>query len=522
MFKQQWKPRVKPRVPFNVVVANGSNSGAGGGGDGASANNNGDTQDPNSEDEQRSAMNRISSDVNAFVRGDRLERREKQQAFFKRRITLDQKRRKLAEGNIVQFELKASSDIRSDKKSILNRMLSTCGFKKDEIVSVKINEFIGSKLEVLFQEDVIVDCLALEAKLHKKGFNVEVCKYDLMDEVIDIIGLPLTSNMEQLKADIRNAIAPFVMKVSEIKALTYIGDYMENDYFHGHFDGNYRVTVVPFVDKQVPMYLVVGKEQAMAKAEYHRKNSEKVQMCNDCFSTEHLNFDESCEGIKPWDDYIKEFSIMWQEASESHNVHDVSHFLNERERSRVQDNDRMQLKNNELQDKVAALTAEKDSVVEENLKLNSTMKSMEERVTQLTKALNATFDLDKDLDNSSTMDSLEFVSSEENTANDDSLMNQEPKSDPFKASESHQKRDRDSPPQSEQSKKVNLDLPKVDDWISFVNENGSKQNARVVNIGDETIILQVKSGNKKNLREIELFLNTLDWVHANGPFWSIS
>ena len=89
MFKQQWKPRVKPRVPFNVVVANGSNSGAGGGGDGASANNNGDTQDPNSEDEQRSAMNRISSDVNAFVRGDRLERREKQQAYFKRRIALD-------------------------------------------------------------------------------------------------------------------------------------------------------------------------------------------------------------------------------------------------------------------------------------------------------------------------------------------------------------------------------------------------------------------------------------------------
>ena len=61
-------------------------------------------------------------------------------------------------------------------------------------------------------------------------------------------------------------------------------------------------------------------------------------------------------------------------------------------------------------------------------------------------------------------------------------------------------------------------LPVINDWITFKNEAGSNQKARVLDIKSETILLQVKT-KKNGLKELELELDTFECQIVKGPHW---
>ena len=59
-----------------------------------------------------------------------------------------------------------------------------------------------------------------------------------------IYGLPLTSDMENLEQKILETLKPFVKKVLEIAPCKHKTEKTE-DFFAGHYDGNWRLKVYP-------------------------------------------------------------------------------------------------------------------------------------------------------------------------------------------------------------------------------------------------------------------------------------
>ena len=98
MFQPQWHK--KPRRQFSDVVANGAGrqglASSGEGAGGSRAQREGDpilsSAPAHAQGDRDAAIESINQQTQDFVRGDRLEKRDKQQAFFKRKVVLDQKR----------------------------------------------------------------------------------------------------------------------------------------------------------------------------------------------------------------------------------------------------------------------------------------------------------------------------------------------------------------------------------------------------------------------------------------------
>ena len=67
---------------------------------------------------------------------------------------------------------------RIDELGVMNNVLQVGGFTPSNVVGIKINDFRDSECGVLFKDDVKVDCEDIEDKLKKKGFNVNVGKFN--------------------------------------------------------------------------------------------------------------------------------------------------------------------------------------------------------------------------------------------------------------------------------------------------------------------------------------------------------
>ena len=141
-------------------------------------------------------------------------------------------------------------------------------------------------------------------------------KFDRVEEFIMIYGLPLTSEVEELSEKIADTIKPFVKSILEIVPCRHKAD-TPDDFFEGHYDGNWRVKCVPKINKQVPNFIVVGKNsQVMGKVVYTKKMGIKEEMCSDCFSTQHFRRSPECAGLRDWSEYCKEFARQWEDLSQ--------------------------------------------------------------------------------------------------------------------------------------------------------------------------------------------------------------
>ena len=243
--------------------------------------------------------------VHQLVREDRVKTASEKQKMFRNTMQLIERRKTGVKGNIVTFTFNERSGF-IDKLGVMNNVLLVGGFVPANVVSIKINDFRSNECEVLFKDDVKVDCENVEDKLKKKGFNVTVGNFIETEEICMIYGLPPTSDVEGLKEQIQDSISPFVRRIVSITATTHYGK-NENDFFHGRTTGDYKVKVVPFHDKQIPNYVAIGEEKKMARVHYVRKMTEKKVMCDVCFSTEHMMRDPNCPGVVVWTDYVTKF-----------------------------------------------------------------------------------------------------------------------------------------------------------------------------------------------------------------------
>ena len=148
-------------------------------------------------------------------------------------------------------------------------------------------------------------------KIKDAGINAIVSKFESLEEVLILYGLPLTNDIEGLKSIIIETIAPFVKRVGEVFPCKYGAT--AGEFFEGKLNGNWRVRVNPKPDRQVPNFIVLGAEtKVMVKAKYVRNEFERKEMCSDCFSTEHFRNHEECPGLKDWEEYCREFSDHWE------------------------------------------------------------------------------------------------------------------------------------------------------------------------------------------------------------------
>ena len=86
---------------------------------------------------------RQTRETNIFLRADRNERKVREKFLFQQRIRMEEKRSKLARGNILNFLMDARNV--SDKRVMMNRVLRTAGFGPTDILSLKLNEYRGAQ-----------------------------------------------------------------------------------------------------------------------------------------------------------------------------------------------------------------------------------------------------------------------------------------------------------------------------------------------------------------------------------------
>ena len=221
-------------------------------------------------------------------------------------------RKVLGKGNQVSILVHDSNGASvSVEKSEVNKMLRFGGFQNGDVLGVTKCDFNPNQIEVHFKEDIVVDTCDFEMKVKNKGINASVLKFDKIEEVLTIYGLPLTKNMDYMKGLINDSIVAYVKDVISVTPMVYEDENGE-DFFKGKFNGNWRVKVAPTAGRQVPNFIVVGqKEKVMAKAVYSKSAGNKLEMCSDCFSTGHYKRSDQCVGPVRWEAYCKTFKEEW-------------------------------------------------------------------------------------------------------------------------------------------------------------------------------------------------------------------
>ena len=326
MFRTSWKP-----VSYADKAAGGGRQqqppqalrrGSGGGGQGPGGGGGGQVSSQRAPDFVENG--RQTREVNILLRDERVSNAAREKFLFNQRIKMEEKRTRLAKGNILNFLMDRKSV--EDKRVLLNKVLRIAGFKTSDISGIKLNDYRDSQAEVLLKDEVSWDIEQIERKLKEAGLNVGVSRFDDKEEVINIFGLPLTNDILGMKEKIQEAIEPFVGRVKDILATVYngngsggVGGGGDDDFFGGLYDGNYRVKVTPLKDvsMQVPNFIVVDREKKVcAKVVYSKAINEKKNMCTNCYATDHFRDNVLCRGPKSWEEYAAEFEGTWLEALE--------------------------------------------------------------------------------------------------------------------------------------------------------------------------------------------------------------
>ena len=93
--------------------------------------------------------------------------------------------------------------------------------------------------------------MELEEKIKKHDFDVNISKFDKIEEFLTIYGLPLSSNMDYVKEQISDSVKAFVKEVIEVIPLKH-GNENGDDFFNGKYNGIWRVKVSPRLERQIP------------------------------------------------------------------------------------------------------------------------------------------------------------------------------------------------------------------------------------------------------------------------------
>ena len=289
--------------------------------------------------------------------------------FFQQKLFLEGKRKELGKGNIVTFLMGDARD--GIDPSEVSKVLRLGGFKPEQVVTIKLNDFRANQVEVLFKPEVVIDAQGVEEKLRRQQLNVNVSKFEHIEEFLMIYGLPPSFDVDILKMKVNEAISPFVKKILEVTPCVHTGS-EKDDFFDGKYNGNWLVKIVPKIKVQVPNFIVVGNDaEVQAKAVYTKKITEKEEMCSDCYRVGH--FKRDCPGPRLWTEYCQEFRKEWEAFAMSDN--DEEHEVpNGEEESRLFALNK-------------ALTKEVDKVGKEKVELEREKAVIESTVKELQRVL---------------------------------------------------------------------------------------------------------------------------------------
>ena len=320
-----------------------------------------------------------NSRVLLLERDDRLNTAARKQNAFVNKILLEAQRRQYAKGNIITF-LYPEKAMDGLLMSDVARALFVCGFKSSDIVSVKLNDYRTNQAEVMLKDETEFSLSEMDRKLKAEGIDVVLNKFDCVEEVLMIYGLPLTNDLDGMGAALQETIAPFVKNVVRVVPCKYGSS--AGEFFAGKYNGNWNVRVVPKANCQVPNFIVMGHDsKVMAKAKYVRKVYDRKEMCSDCFSTDHFRMHALCQGPREWEDYCKEFQDAW-ELNRLNTTEEEDALIN-----RTEDESRYIVMSKALQKDMETLEQEK-LMIETRLKdqqdLLDRISSLEENVATLT------------------------------------------------------------------------------------------------------------------------------------------
>ena len=145
-----------------------------------------------------------------------------------------------------------------------------------------------------------------------------------------IRNLPLTANQEQMKKWIKEAIGRFVKEIDNIVPLKYskrsLNGLPEDSmkFFEGKFDGNWRVSVSPKGNAEVPTFVAFGPQMLLLQGviKYSKRGQPVNELCWSCYNEGHKKFEKDedgkfiCEGPMDWFQYIELFRKHACEVSE--------------------------------------------------------------------------------------------------------------------------------------------------------------------------------------------------------------
>ena len=102
-------------------------------------------------------------EVNILSRDLRVANASREKFLFNQRIKMEERRSRLAKGNILTFLMDRKSV--DNKRVLLNKVLRIAGFKASDFLGVKLNDYRDSQAEVLLKDEVIWDLDTIEKKL---------------------------------------------------------------------------------------------------------------------------------------------------------------------------------------------------------------------------------------------------------------------------------------------------------------------------------------------------------------------
>ena len=246
---------------------------------------------------------------------------------FQSRLEMEGNRKCLGKGNIVTVMKDKVND--SDpvliKMREVGKLLEHCQLTKDHVLGVKQNEFRRGQVEIFLKEDVKVDLSKMERVIEKEKMNMSVGRFDHVEEVIMLYGLPFTTDLEGMKDKIKEAAGPFVEEIISVEPSRYF-DKNTIDMFQGTLNGNWRMVVKPKIGVGVPNYLVVDRVlRVPVHAVYKKWHFVRPQMCSNCYREGHFRRSPECEGVRQWNEYCEEFEENWKMARETNgNAAEVS------------------------------------------------------------------------------------------------------------------------------------------------------------------------------------------------------
>ena len=328
-----YKPRLFPR--FSDVLKHNFESGQrfraqaqGGvsgdrGGDGGGERDGGENRSQvleNSREAAVSQLNREAFNLAASAK-DRQAKDEKRRKAVKQKVDLEKRRKQFGSGNIITFllDVNRGSKPRDIYALEISKLLTHGGFKKEEVVGIKKNEWCSYLIEVHLKEGVVYDCEEIERKIRgqaKLGYTVS--KFAYSEDIIKISGIPFHKNEEMVKGLIRESVGPFVQDVLLVDQGKYFEDKM--DFFHGKYNGEWKVKVVARVGVLIPTFIIIGKtSKLVAQVQYTKISSdmEQEEICYDCFKPGHKKFSEQCDGPIQVMEFAEEFEQSWKVNQEA-------------------------------------------------------------------------------------------------------------------------------------------------------------------------------------------------------------